>query len=297
MKRAVMCAVLWGLTPLSHANDAMQLLNNMSAAVHELEYQGDLIYSQGEGFTVLRVQHSVDKGGEHEKVTNLDGSNSHEILHDADNFSISSFPQVTPEMQKVYSFDVGGVVEVAGRKCTEIVARPKDRMRYLHRYCVDTETNMLLNYSLVNSQHKTVEKMMFTQIEYDKQKFKTFIKNKVSQVKNKFLPFNLIKHKENTTNWHFTELPKGFHIDSILRKAESGSDSPLEQIILTDKVTSISVFIEPKSEHCINEKGFTYSGAVNGLTVEKEGHSITVIGEVPRSTLIKVTDNLRYLSQ
>jgi negative regulator of sigma E activity len=275
----------------------MHLLNNMSAAVHELEYQGDLVYSQGEGFTVLRVQHSVDKGVEHEKVTNIDGSNSHEILHEAENFSIASFPQVTPEMQKVYSFDVGGLTEVAGRKCKEIVARPKDRMRYLHRYCIDTETNMLLNYSLVNSQHKTVEKMMFTHIEYDKQNFKTFIKNKVSEVKNKFLPFNLVKHKENTTNWHFTELPKGFQIDSVLRKAESDSDTPLEQIILTDKVTSISVFIEPKSEHRINKKGFAYSGAVNGLTVEKEGHSITVIGEVPRSTLTKVMDSLRYLSQ
>lgn len=297
MKRAVMCAILWGISPLSYANDAMQLLNNMSAAVHELEYQGDLIYSQGEGFTVLRVQHAVDKEGEHEKVTNIDGDTSHEILHNVDNFSISSFPQVTPEMQKVYSFDVGGLIEVAGRKCTEIVARPKDRMRYLHRYCVDKETNMLLNYSLVNSQHKTVEKMMFTRIEFNKQNFKKFTNNKVAKTKNEITPFNLIKHKENTTNWHFTELPKGFHVDSILRKAEPDSDSPLEQIILTDKVTSISVFIEPKSEHCINKKGFDYNGAVNGLTVEKEGHSITVIGEVPRSTLIKIADNLRYLSK
>ena len=297
MKRVVMCVCLWGISPILYANDAMQLLNNMSVAVHELDYQGELVYSQGEGFTVLRVQHTVDKAGEHEQVTNIDGSNSHEILHDADHFSMASFPQVTPEMQKVYAFDVGGLTEVAGRKCTEIVARPKDRMRYLHRYCVDTETNMLLNYSLVNSQRKTVEKMMFTQIEFDKQNFKTWIKNKVSNLKNKVLPFNLIKHKENTTKWHFTALPKGFHIDSVLRKAEPNSDSPLEQIILTDKVTSISVFIEPKSEHCINKKGFTYNGAVNGLTVEKEGHSITVIGEVPRSTLTKVMDSLRYLSQ
>jgi negative regulator of sigma E activity len=300
MKRAVMCACLLGVSPLLHASDAMQLLNNMSSAIHELDYQGDLVYSQGEGFSILRVQHSIDKGAEQEKVTHLnhDPSNTQQVASNKpEGFSIASFPQVTKEMEKIYSFDLGGLAQVAGRECKQVVARPKDRMRYLHRYCIDTKTNMLLNYSLVDSNHKTVEKMMFTRIEYDKQNFKDYLKNKVASVKKKFLPFNLIKHKENKTNWHFSELPNGFHIDSVLRKAEQNGGTPLEQIILTDKVTSISVFIEPKSEHCINKKSFGYSGAVNGLTVEKEEHSITVIGEVPRSTLQKVADSLRYLPQ
>ena len=297
MNRAIICACLLGLAPLSHANDAVQLLNNMSSAVHKLDYQGELVYSQGEGFTALRIQHSLDEGTEHEQITNLDGSNGHQVSHNAENFSIASFPQITAEMKKVYAFDMGGVAQVAGRDCIEVVARPKDRIRYLQRYCIDTITNMLLSYSFVNSDHKTVEKMMFTQIEYEKQNFKTFVKSKVAQVKNKFLPFNLVKRKNQRTNWQFSELPKGFHIDSILIKAESESDSPLEQIILTDKVSSISVFIEPKTERCLNKNNFNYAGAVNGLTIEKEEHSITVIGEVPRITLQKVADSLHYLSK
>lgn len=291
----MMCACLLGVTPVLHASEAMQLLNKMSVAIHELDYQGDLVYSQGEGFSMLRIQHSFDDGKEHARISNIDGGRT--VSEEARDFSIASFPQIQPDMQDVYSFDVGGIAKVAERSCKEVVARPKDRMRYLHRYCIDTETNMLLNYSLINSHHKTVEKMMFTNIEFRKQDIKSYLKDKVSKIKEKFKPFNLIKKKKNKTNWTFSKLPKGFHIESILTKDESNSVHPLEQIILTDNVTSVSLFIEPESEHDVNRARFSARGALNTLTIEMEEHSITAIGEVPRDTLSNILNSLRYNPQ
>ena len=296
MKRLVMYVCLLSAVPVVQASEAMQLLNQMSMAVHELDYEGDLVYSQGNGFSLFRIQHSVEDGTERERISSLDGDGYLQSGEDG-RFSVASFPQIDPAMQNVYSFDIGGVAQVAGRSCKEVVARPKDRMRYLHRYCIDTETNMLLNYSLIDTSHNAVERMMFTHIKYDKPNFKDYIKNKVSKLKDKFKPFDLIKKKKNKTNWTFSELPKGFYIDSVLTKDESDSPFPLEQIILTDNVTSISLFIEPESESGINDKHINYHGAVNSLTIEKEEHNITAIGEVPRETLFKVVDSLRYNPQ
>ena len=296
MRRAIICVCLLGVSPVLHASEAMQLLNKMSVAVHELDYQGNLVYSNGEGFSLLHIQHSFDGKSEHERISSLDGDGGTISKADGD-FSMARFPQIKPNMKNVYSFDVGGVAEAAGRSCKEVVARPKDRMRYLHRYCIDTETNMLLNYSLVNSGHKTVERMMFTEIKYDKQNIKDYLKNKVSKIKKKFKPFNLIKKQKNKTNWKFSELPKGFHIESILTKGESDDGHSLEQIVLTDNVTSVSLFIEPESEHEVNENRFNSHGALNGLTLEIEEHSITAIGEVPKATLSKILNSLQYNSQ
>jgi len=282
--------------PTAYASEAMQLLNQMSAAVHKLDYEGDLVYSQGDGFSLFHIQHSVENGAERERISSLDGDDLLES-GEASSFSVASFPQIDPAMENVYSFDIGGVAQVAGRSCKEVVARPKDRMRYLHRYCIDSDTNMLLNYSLIDSSHNTVERMMFTHIKYDKSTFKEYLKNKVSKIKNKFKPFDLIKKKKNKTNWVFSDLPKGFYIDSVLTKDESNSPFSLEQIIITDNVSSISLFIEPESEHAINDNHINYRGAVNVLTIEKEEHNITAIGEVPRDTLFKVVSSLRYEPQ
>lgn len=294
MKNLVMYICLLCAMPVVQASEAMQLLNQMSVAVHKLDYEGDLVYSQGNGFSLFRIQHSIDENGvERERISSLDGDGYLQTGEDG-RFSVARFPKIDPAMQDVYSFDIGGIAQVAGRACKEVVARPKDRMRYLHRYCIDSETNMLLNYSLIDTNHKAVERMMFTHISYSKPNFKDYIKNKVSKLKDKFKPFDLIKKKKNKTHWRFSELPKGFYVDSILTKDESNSPFPLEQIIITDNVTSISLFIEPESESGVNESHINYRGAVNSLTIEKEEHNITAIGEVPRETLFKVVDSLRY---
>ncbi len=293
MKRLVMCACLLVVMPNLYASEAMQLLNQMSLAVHKLDYQGEVVYSQGEGFTALRIRHSVDDGVEHEAVTNLDSNGQTNSQNDV-GFSVASFPKITPEMESIYSFDVGGTSEVAGRLCTEVVARPKDHLRYLHRYCIDNENHMLLNYSLVNRTHKPVEKMMFTHIKFGKFNLKDYLKDKVSKIRDKIKPFNLVKKQENKSNWSFSKLPKGFYIDSILTKEDSNGSNSMEQIILTDNVTSISLFIEPENKNGIDSSQLDYRGALNVLTVEKEEHNITIVGEVPYGTLVNVVNNLEY---
>ena len=290
MKRLMMYISSFMLASNLYAGEAMQLLNKMSAAVHELDYQGELVYSQGDGFSLLRLEHSFDNGIEHERIINLD-SNAQQHSENETGFSVNSFPQITPAMEKIYSFDIGGITTIAGRTCQEVVARPKDRKRYLHRYCIDTKNQMLLKYALVNKNHNMVEKMTFTSIQFAKPTIKTYIKDKFSEIKNRLKPFNLIKKPENKTNWKFSNLPKGFHIDSVLVKKGANGEHDMEQIILTDNVTSISLFIEPENKQGMNFDNLDY-GALNLIRLEKEEHIVTIVGEVPKETLIQIADGL-----
>ena len=75
-------------------------------------------------------------------------------------------PTIRPEMEKVYSFDMGRENRSREYSVSELLQLAlKDRERYLQKYCIDAATGMLLDYILVGKSHKPVEQFMFTSIE------------------------------------------------------------------------------------------------------------------------------------
>lgn len=295
------------------ANEAVKLLNHMSLAMHNLDYHGRLVYSHDGSFETFDIIHVVENGVEREQITKIDGQENVIDLN-VDGFSFSNFPQISKKMLEAYSFDIGGQETIAGHQCHNVVARPKDRMRYLHQYCIDKDTGMLLRYASVNDKRDIVEKIIFTQIEFAK---KPIRQSKASAANKNFQPYNLKKDKKGAEHgWHFSQLPSGFSEVEVLSNDESLSNDAsvggslhddFTQIILTDRVASVSVFIEPKTDEQI-EDGFSISaktlndssgskGAINNLTLEKSGHILTAVGDVPESTLKTILEGMRYVPE
>lgn len=293
-----------------NANEAIKLLNRMSLAMHNLDYYGRLVYSRDGGFETFDIIHVVENGIEREQISKIDDKDD-VIELDVDGFSFANFPQISSKMLEVYAFDIGGKATVAGRECYNVVARPKDRMRYLHQYCVDQNTGMLLKYAVVDSNRKIVEKVIFTSIEFDK---KPIQDTQNASKKTGFLPYNL--KKGSIKNWYFSQLPSGFVEEKVLNNDQplandSGIGGSLHddftQIIFTDRVASVSVFIEPslnestQDEPLLNAKSLNYSsgskGAINNLTLEKSGHILTAVGDVPESTLRAILEGVRYVPE
>ncbi len=159
----IFISALFPVTAFADKN-AMDLLNRMNQALHELNYKGTLAYLQGNSLSTLHIDHSVVNGVEGERVVRLNEAGS-EVSRELKGFLLSSIPRIRPEMEKVYSFDMGRENRVANIPCRIITARPKDRQRYLQKYCIDTVSGMLLDYMLVGKSHKPVEQFMFTTIE------------------------------------------------------------------------------------------------------------------------------------
>lgn len=286
--------------------NAIKLLNKMIQALPQLTYKGDLVLIQGNKVTTLMVDHSVVNGVQSERVVQLNEGGG-EVSKEVKGFSLSSLPRIRPEMEKVYSFDWGRENRVANIRCRVITARPKDRERYLQKYCIDTASGMLLDYRLVSRSHEPVEQLVFTSIE---------IRQPESTASNyappsKLTPINdqdgqprsevetLLRQISNSSledGWIVGEIPTGFEINQAPHMKEELDNGAIitKHYVLTDGLISVSLFLTPiTSNSALQDAVQINSGALNMVTQNKSGYRITAVGEVPKLTLKNIVKNLK----
>ena len=79
----------------------------------------------------------------------------------------------------------------------------------------------------------------------------------------------------------------------ILRRMR-GKHAPVTQIVYSDGLSAISIFIEPNDEDEDDVDGLSSRGAVNLYHKLVDQNLITVVGEVPPRTVMQVLDSVRY---
>ncbi|PID46902.1 MAG: hypothetical protein CSB47_01600 [Proteobacteria bacterium] len=283
------------LSVQAQASDAGSvLLSKMNNALRGLDYSGILVHIKGDVVNTLQVTHRVEDGVEREVVTSLN-TDASTVSNERPSFSLATVPYPIESMKKVYSLDVGAVKKVAQRSCQIVVARPKDKMRYLQRYCIDTQTGLPLSYSLINNKHKIVERFAFTQIEVDEVSGSEIALAPAAENR---VMLSSVSRPERVLqgDWELLELPEGFHFGQLSpsQQADMQKDVDTEYFVLTDGLSSVSVFICPIDATQPSTASMMNSGALNVLTSQKNKHRITLVGEVPRSTMQRIFSNLKY---
>ncbi|WGZ96329.1 MAG: MucB/RseB C-terminal domain-containing protein [Candidatus Thiothrix putei] len=285
---AVLAGSLAWATP-GMANEAVDLLAKMHTAVHTLSYAGTLVYSQGNELSNYQISHTLENGTEKESVVRL-AQGKGAAGENVESFSLAKFQQVQPLMEEVYALDLGGQEFVANRSCQIVVARPRDKMRYLQRYCIEPESGMLLKYSLVDRSHRAVEQLMFTTLD-------------IAAPAQETLPAPAQASAASSapivatpaTDWVFASLPAGFQQVQDLKQDGVNGQAPIRQIILSDGMTSVSVFIAPPGTPSILDSIGLSAGAMNIYATEVAQHQITLVGEVPAVTLQHISEGLQYV--
>ena len=262
----------------------------MQSAVHSLSYSGKLVFAKGSELAEYKIEHQSGQGNSSsETVIGLnkgDGDNA-----GAQQFSLINSSSLRLPDQQAYRIDLGGNTQVANHPCTVVVVRPKDKMRYLHRYCISPETGMLLRYSVMNRQQQLLEQFMFTQLAIDtggsgdKQQQQQDAQSIQQQ------PTNTGAKLPDA--WDFSALPQGFAVNQV---KELPGKADAYQIILFDGLTFVSVFIEPGDVQVSMQKQLPASGATNIVTRKTASHTITMVGEVPRETLQAIQNGLRHVT-
>lgn len=300
---------------ISNADDgAIKLLNKMNQALHQLTYKGTLVLVQGNNVSSLMIDHSVVNGVQSERVVRLNEAGG-EVSKEVKGFSLSKIPRIHAEMEKVYSFDLGRENRVANIPCRIITARPKDRARYLQKYCIDMVSGMLLDYRLVGKTHKPVEQFMFTNIEIrmpekDASDISLNTSKNLTPVASSFnTPESevetLLRQISNASledGWKIELIPAGFEIKQAPHMKEVLPDQQGEQTtkhyVLSDGLISVSLFLTPIDRNGTPQSAIQInSGALNVVSQDKNGHRITAVGEVPELTLKNIVKNLRKQSQ
>lgn len=293
---AVLASLLVWSVP-GRADEAMDLLAKMRSAVHSLSYTGTLVYAQGNELTTYQISHTQAAGAEKESVTRLDQGGVGASAA-AESFSLAKFEQVQPKMEQVYSLDFGGDEFVAGHSCRIVVARPRDRMRYLQRYCIDSSNGMLLKYSLVDRNHESVEQLMFTALDIAQTTpaSEAPVPAPAADAAKASVAAEAGSAPEATDDagWSFTALPAGFQQTKRLMQKGEGGDAPVRQLVLSDGMTSVSVFIASSGESTALESVALSAGAMNIFTAEVDKHKVTLVGEVPVATLKSIAEGLHH---
>lgn len=293
------------------------LLEKMHHAAHMQNFTGTFVYGQGNQISSMRIVHGVDSKGEHERLISLDGS-GREVIRSGNNVTCilpdsnsviveksrpdQQFPPAFPfkiaALQQYYLFQVAGSARVAGQQSHKIMIEPRDEYRYGHHLWIDEKTGLLLKTHLVDMKGNPVEQFMFTDIQYPKSIPETMLKPDLGNTNYKWYRAEESASSSNEpkpdSGWKVLKLPPGFQQDMMRLHAMSKSRMPVEHMVFSDGLASVSVFIEKQMDVEDKLVGASYMGAVSAYGRSIEDYHVTVVGEVPLASVKLIAESVKY---
>lgn len=314
MTRRVLPSVPWLLAVLAGAASAATptltpeaQLERMGQAVRGLNYQGTLVYVQGDSVETMELVHRVEGETVRERLTTVSGARR-EVVCEGDKVKFflgderavlverrggrSALPRVLPAeaaaLATQYRIADQGRRSEAGRSCRSIGILPKDALRYGYRLCLDEETGLPLRTEVLAEDGKRViEQVVFTQVAFPAR-----------------IDDAALKARSDAKGWiwHVREsdpapagdaprvtiadLPAGF-----IATRDGAADGPQgEHLAFSDGLASVSVFVEPVDAANKGLEGAARMGATHLFGREVGALQITVVGEVPAATVRAIAE-------
>jgi len=313
----VFCGLLLAVVANSHAEEmpaSFDWLEVVAFAGHQTDYSGVFVYQYDNRVETSSIIHVTEANGEYEKLESLDGPKREIISHDGkvwdyinhkmvlvgSKYVHSGFPSLLPEqlsaLKANYKARLLGVERVAGYNAQVILFQPQDNLRYSHKIWVHTDSGLLLKAAVLGDNNKVAEQYAFTQLQIGGKIDRSWVKECDSAgADTKDLPPESAKDiKPIDSGWVADMLPSGFRKTLEIERKMHGRHAPVTQMVFSDGLSSISIFIEPNDRDEDDEDGLSSRGAVNLYHKVLDKNLITVVGEVPPRTVMQVLDSVRY---
>lgn len=320
MKALIALLICWPLWAL--AGDAAQArlwIDRMSNAMKTLNYEGTFVHFQNNQVEAMRIYHGVDDEGEYERLLSLTGA-AREIIRDNDMLTCilpdsrsvvaeksrprQYIPQALVDagsrLERFYQFRLLGKDRMVGMPARVLDIMPRDQYRYGYRLWLDEKTGLLLKSDLINEHGEAVEQMMFTSIRLLNRMPKRQLQPAL--IGKDFQWFS--DHSSKTIEvmpekkaWSVSSLPEGFMLSMYKDHGMPASKMPVEHLMFSDGLSSVSVYIEKPEQVREVLKGVSRMGAMNAYGTMVAGHQVTVMGEVPQAAVIMIGDAVQYNPQ
>jgi len=320
------CNIAWAGTQNINPDEKLEvqsLIRMIQSSPQKLNYSGTFVYQQANQIRTSKITHHIDANGELEKLEILDG-NSREYIRKNDEVSCylpdsktiqvekdvtqEVFPallaQHAQQLPEFYTFKKGELNRVAGLECQTYVLTPKDANRYGYRLCTEKQSGLLLRAQTINNHDEVIEQIAFTELklgDVEKGKLKPSFQN-LSQ----WHIENLTMQSNINSGWIVKLLPVGFIKIKEMKRIISAPPSSgtgkktaashqVIQMIFSDGMAAISVFIEPNMEH--RTEGSLQQGAMTIMTKRQGDYWLTVVGEVPTNAIRQVMNSIEFKSK
>lgn len=282
-------------------------LRKIHEATQRLSYTGTFVYQNGGRTETSRITRYASE--DIEKLEVLDGV-PREIVRTKDTVRCylpdsrvikvdrraeRGFPALLPErisaLARHYDIALGEMRRIAGFDCQSVLLTPKDNLRYGYRVCADVGSSMLMRAVTLDAAGEPLEQFTFTQLTIGG------------------VTRDMVRPRDTGRTWRVqdaeaaparlagwglaSELP-GFE-KVVELKRRLGESRPVGQMVYSDGLAAVSVFIEPLAARRDPVRtGLATMGAINIYTREVANHMVTVVGEAPALSVQRIADAVEF---
>jgi sigma-E factor negative regulatory protein RseB len=170
------------------------------------------------------------------------------------------------------------------------VLKPKDNLRYGHRLYADTRTGMLLKAITLDTAGQPIERITFTELRLGGVTREMI---KPQHASASWRVEDAAAAPASLPGWRLTSELPGFQ-KIVELKRRLGDSRPVNQVVYSDGLAAVSVFIEPLESRSGVRTGLASMGAIHIYTREVANHMVTVVGEAPAASVQRIADAVEY---
>jgi len=293
-------------------------LERMDSANGKYNFQGTLVHMCDGTMDIVRIVHRVNDGQVTERITSK-AAGGRQIIRNADEVmcilpdqkkvmverrgteaspigaQISNFPSFSNISELHYEVMMLGQDRVAEHDTVILAIRPTDEHRYGYRLWLDQRTALPLKFELVDTKGNGLEQGVFTDIQFSESISARDVEPTIatdefewqrSDAVSASMPGTLQGSAASpvASKWRATMLPPGFKLAFAETKISAGDALPMKQLVYSDGLATISVFIEASGEGDTEMDGMSNIGATHAFSTTRNGYLITAMGGVPPAT-------------
>jgi sigma-E factor negative regulatory protein RseB len=291
-------------------------LDRMVGASGKVSFRGTLVHMCGGKVDVVKVVHRVEDGRITERVKSLD-ADGREIIRNPEEVMC-----ILPDQRTVlvgtqqsaghadrfleaqvsfanlndtnYRLQTQQQAHVAGRDAEVIAIRPIDNFRFGYRLWIDREHALPLKYELLDERGDSIEQTLYTQISFADGIGQAEVEPTI--VMDSFVwqhsgnEISAATDSESAipdvaaAGWRVEKMPSGFELVAVEAGPAEGPQAEARQLVYSDGLASVSVFIESETEESERRAGASEMGAMNAYTTMVDEFLVTAVGGVPLRT-------------
>ena len=294
--------------------DPLGWLQRATQASRQASYEGTFVHINGDHTSTVKVTHLAHGGEETERIEPLDDASLDSVRHNDETFCrfpdaktvrldprIASrfFPNIfaSPAEAIARSYDVklGKTERVLGYECQWLRLEPRDAQRYSQAVCAEVGTGLVVRAKTYNEQKQVIEQYTFTELRMGPQAARNDLRSLFRARNRQWISDGQPRDEAIATDsgWTVQKLPVGFQKIAELKRSLPGRPSPVAQLVYTDGLATLSVFVEPNATPPRAAEAGSEDGTTTFFVRPIGEHVVSVLGEVPPATAQQVARSVQ----
>ena len=291
-------------------------LMRLREASRKRAYIGTFVVSSGGMMTSAKIWHVCEGDQQMERVEILSGAPrsifrhndqvmtflpDHKLVRNEKRASLGLFPQIfqsaESQLADFYTLKRDGVDRVAGVEADIAMLLPKDKRRFGYRIWTERSTGLVVKLQTLDTNGRLLEQAAFSELEIDAPVKMDKLLRMMGQVEGYRVEKPVLdKTSADAQGWALKTPVAGFKSMSCYKRPVSSSNGVVTadsfQGIFSDGLASVSIFVEPMDMQRQYKESSLSIGATHTMTRKIEPYWVTVMGEVPMSTLLLFANGL-----